>query len=56
MFVEVVLRARFKSIDTVSQKDLVAIHGEDLLFGKAALDLQRQHGFLDLSAKVPFRR
>src|SRR6266705_528473 len=38
--IEIKLRSRFESINTVAKIDLIAIHGEDLLLGEATLDLQ----------------
>src|SRR2546423_3479376 len=56
MFVEIILRSRLKTIDAVAQKNLVAVHGKDLLFGKVALNLDGQHHLLNLAAEVALRR
>ena len=56
MFIEIILRSRLKAIDAVAQKDLVAVHGKDLLFGEVALNLDGQHHLLDLAAEVALRR
>ena len=50
VLVEIVLRARLESVHAMPQIDLVAIHGEDLLLGEPALDLDSQHGLLQLAA------
>jgi hypothetical protein len=56
MLVEVVFGSGFKTIDAVSQKDLVAIEREYLLLGKASFNLQGQQRFLHLAAEMALRR
>ena len=34
------MRTSLKAIDAVAEVDLVAVHGEDLFLGEAALDLE----------------
>src|SRR5947209_408262 len=55
-FIEVVLRAGFKSINAMAQKDLVAVHGKNLLLSEVALDLDGEHHLLNLAAEVALRR
>src|SRR5205085_3561829 len=49
MLAKIILRAGFKAINAVAEKDLVGVKSEDLLLAEAAFDLQRQHGFLHLA-------
>ncbi len=49
------LRGGLKSVIAMRQIDLIGIHGEDLLLGIVAFDLDRQKGFLNLSAKAAVR-
>src|SRR6202165_5826542 len=56
MLVEVVLGSGFKSIHAMTKRNLVAVHGKDLRFGKVPLNLNGQHGLLDLAAEVTLRR
>src|ERR1700758_5503126 len=52
---EVKLRARFESIDSMSEEYLVGVHGEDLLLSESPLDLNRQHDLLDFAAEILIR-
>ena len=52
---EVELRARFKSIHSMPQKNLVGVEGEDLFLGEAALDLDRHHDLLHLAPELAVR-
>src|SRR5207244_9614155 len=56
VLVEVELGTGFEAVSAMSQKNLVTIQSEDLLLGEAALDLQRQHDFLDFAAVVAIGR
>ena len=47
---EIIFRGGFKSVIAVGQINLVAVHGENLLLGVMALDLDGQQGFLDFAA------
>ena len=53
---EVILRASLESISAAAQKNLVAVHLHDLLFGVIAFDLQRQQNLFDLARVSFFRR
>ncbi len=52
---EVVLGARLKAINAVSEVDLIGVHGEDLRLGEAALDLDGKDDLLHLAAEALFR-
>src|SRR5438105_848511 len=56
MLVEVVLGSGLKAIHAVSQENLIAVHGKNLLFGEVALNLQRQNHLLNLAAEMALRR
>jgi hypothetical protein len=51
---EVELAGGFKAVHAVAEVDLVAVEGEDLLFGEGALDLDGEVGFLDLAGGGAF--
>src|ERR1700732_4819950 len=46
---EVVFRCRLKPVYAMPQKNLIGVEREDLWFGEATLDLNRQHHFLHLA-------
>src|SRR4051812_45113238 len=52
MFAEVELRCGLKSVHALAKKNLVCVHGEDLLLGEAPLDLDREYGLLNLASIV----
>src|SRR4029077_5912074 len=52
---EIKFRGRLKSIIAVCQIDLIGIHGENLLLGIVALDLDGEKSLLDLSAETAVR-
>ena len=56
MFVEIILGSGFKSIHAVAEPNLVAVHGKDLRLGEVPLNLNGQHGLLDLAAEIALRR
>src|SRR5579864_1643271 len=56
VLVEVVFGSGFKAIDSMSQKNLVAVESENLLLGEAAFKLQSKKRFLHLAAEMPLRR
>src|SRR5581483_3765499 len=54
-FAEVVAGSCLKTISAMTEKNLVGVKREDLRLGKASLDLDRQHDFLDLAVKGAIR-
>src|SRR5438034_7764222 len=46
---EIKLRGGFEAVDSVTQVYLVGIQSKDLRLGETALDLDRQHRFLNLA-------
>ena len=46
---EEILRGGLKAVQAVAEVDLVAVEGEDLLFGEGALDLDGEIGLLDFA-------
>src|ERR1051326_5460196 len=49
---EIELRRRRESIISVREVHLIGVHGEDLRFGVAALNLQRQQHLLHFAAEA----
>src|SRR5215475_317302 len=56
MLVEVIFGSSFEPVYPVAQKYLVGVEGEDLRLCEAALDLNREHDFMDLPLQMSFRR
>src|SRR5579884_1904690 len=56
MLAEVILRAGFEAVDAVPEVNLVGVHGEDLLLGKSAFNLDRKNRLLNFAAKAALRR
>ena len=50
--VEIEMRTSLEAINAVAEVDLVAVHGEDLFLGEAALDLKGEHDLLHLAPEV----
>src|SRR4029077_18750977 len=51
-----VFRAGFEAVNTVAQKNLVAVQGKNLLLGEVPLNLQSQDRFLHFAAEMALRR